>query len=39
MESGESDNNEPDYQVIEGDFAVVKLVLAKSRNVHYIACG
>ena len=35
--SGESDADEPDYQVIEGDFAVVKSVLAKSRNVHYIA--
>ena len=37
MESGESDADEPDYQVIEGDFAVVKFVLAKSRIVHYIA--
>ena len=37
MESGESDADEPDYQVIEGDFAVVKFVLAKSRSVHYIA--
>ena len=37
MESGESDADESDYQVIEGDIAIVKFVLAKSRIVHYIA--
>ncbi|KAK6168029.1 hypothetical protein SNE40_004071 [Patella caerulea] len=37
MESSESDADEPDYEVVEGDFAVVKFVSAKSRIVHYIA--
>ena len=33
---GDSDSDNPDYEIIEGDFVVVKFKSAKSRIVHYI---